>query len=74
MYTSTSRGDVLETAARVTDAAAASAKFEIQTMQAAECVVCTRLSIGCRPYQDYYSFEGVSGRGRKAGTRQLPRV
>src|SRR5262249_40384176 len=32
--------DVLELAARVTDAAAATAKFRVPTMQAAECVVC----------------------------------
>ena len=32
--------DVLELAARVSDAAAITAKFEIPTMQASECVVC----------------------------------
>jgi hypothetical protein len=32
--------DVLELAARVQDAAAVSAKYEVPTMQAAECVVC----------------------------------
>jgi hypothetical protein len=59
--------DVLELAARVTDAAAVSAKFEIPTMQAAECVVCHKTIdpiAGC--FQDYWKFEGVYGR-RKGG-------
>ncbi|MEA3212547.1 MAG: hypothetical protein QOE70_5604 [Chthoniobacter sp.] len=54
--------DVLELAARVTDAAAVSAKFEIPTMQAAECVVCHRtLDPLAGLFQDYYSLEGVFG-------------
>jgi hypothetical protein len=59
--------DVLELAARVSDAAAVSAKYTNPTMQASECVVCHRTldpAAGC--FQDYYSFEGVYGR-RKGG-------
>jgi hypothetical protein len=59
--------DVLELAARVTDAAAVTAKYEIPTMQAAECVVCHK---GLDPvaglFQDFYSFDGVYG-PRKEG-------
>jgi len=59
--------DVLELAARVTDAAAVSAKYEIPTMQASECVVCHK---GLDPvaglFQDFYNFEGVYG-PRKEG-------
>jgi hypothetical protein len=59
--------DVLELAARVTDAAAVTAKYEIPTMQAPECVVCHK---GLDPvaglFQDFYSFEGVYG-PRKEG-------
>lgn len=59
--------DVLELAARVTDAAAASAKYEIPTMQAAECVVCHKsMDPVAGLFQDYYSFEGVYG-PRKEG-------
>lgn len=54
--------DVLELAARVTDAAAATAKYEVPTMQAAECVVCHRtLDPVAGIFQDYYSLEGVYG-------------
>src|SRR5213075_437975 len=54
--------DVLELAARVTDAAAVQAKFEVPTMQAAECVVCHRsLDPVAGLFQDYFSFEGVFG-------------
>jgi hypothetical protein len=59
--------DALDLAARVSDAAAVSAKYAIPTMQASECVVCHRTLdpvAGC--FQDYYSFEGVYGR-RKGG-------
>ncbi len=61
--------DVLELAARVSDAAAATAKFEIPTMQAAECVVCHRtLDPVAGIFQDYWRFadQGVYGR-RKEG-------
>ena len=59
--------DVLELAARVSDAAAVSAKFENPTMQASECVVCHKTIdpvAGC--FQDYWKFEGVYGH-RKGG-------
>jgi hypothetical protein len=59
--------DVLELAARVTDAAAVQAKFEVPTTQAAECVVCHRtLDPVAGMFQDFYSFEGVYG-PRKEG-------
>jgi len=59
--------DVLELAARVSDAAAVSKKFENPTMQASECVVCHKTVdpvAGC--FQDYWKFEGVYGK-RKWG-------
>lgn len=61
--------DVLELAARVSDAAAVQSKFEIPTMQASECVVCHKTLdpvAGC--FQDYWKFadEGIYGR-RKGG-------
>jgi hypothetical protein len=59
--------DVLELAARVSDAAAVSAKYEIPTMQATECVVCHKtIDPVAGLFQDYYKFEGVYGR-RKEG-------
>lgn len=59
--------DALELAARVSDAAAVSAKFEIPTMQAAECVVCHKtVDPVAGLFQDYYKLEGVYGR-RKDG-------
>ena len=59
--------DALELAARVSDAAAVTAKFEIPTMQAAECVVCHKtIDPIASLFQDYYKFEGVFGR-RKEG-------
>jgi hypothetical protein len=59
--------DVLELAARVDDAAAATAKFEVPTMQAAECVVCHKtLDPVAGLFQDYWKFEGVYGK-RKGG-------
>ncbi|HEY1379884.1 MAG TPA: hypothetical protein VGF55_23990, partial [Gemmataceae bacterium] len=61
--------DVLELAARVTDAAAVTAKYPNPTMQAPECVVCHRTLdpvAGC--FQDYWKFaeKGVYGK-RKGG-------
>ncbi len=54
--------DVLELAARVSDAAAVSAKFKIPTMQAPECVVCHKtLDPLAGLFQDFYSLEGVFG-------------
>lgn len=59
--------DVLELAARVSDAAAVTAKYEIPTMQATECVVCHKtLDPVAGLFQDYWKFEGVYGR-RKGG-------
>lgn len=61
--------DVLELAARVSDAAAAQAKFAIPTMQAAECVVCHKtLDPVAGLFQDYWRFadQGVYGK-RKGG-------
>jgi hypothetical protein len=61
--------DVLELAARVSDAAAVSAKFENPTMQASECVVCHKtIDPVAGLFQDYWIFadQGVYGR-RKGG-------
>ena len=59
--------DVLELAARVSDAAAVSAKFENPTMQASECVVCHKtIDPVAGLFQDFWRFEGVYGR-RKDG-------
>jgi hypothetical protein len=59
--------DALELAARVSDAAAVTAKFPIPTMQAAECVVCHKtIDPVAGLFQDYYKIEGVYGR-RKDG-------
>ncbi|MCA9179688.1 MAG: hypothetical protein KDB14_34770 [Planctomycetales bacterium] len=50
--------DVLELAARVSDAAAVSAKYEIPTMQASECVVCHKsLDPVAGLFQDYWRFD-----------------
>ncbi len=61
--------DVLELAARVSDAAAVTAKYEIPTMQATECAVCHRtLDPVAGVFQDYWRFadQGVYGK-RKGG-------
>jgi hypothetical protein len=61
--------DVLELAARVSDAAAVTAKYKIPTMQAAECVVCHKtLDPVAGLFQDYWRFadKGVYGK-RKGG-------
>lgn len=59
--------DVLELAARVSDAAAVTAKFQIPTMQASECVVCHKtVDPVAGLFQNYWKFEGVYGR-RKGG-------
>jgi hypothetical protein len=61
--------DVLELAARVSDAAAVTAKYKIPTMQASECVVCHKtLDPVAGLFQDYWRFadQGVYGR-RKGG-------
>jgi hypothetical protein len=62
--------DALELAARVSDAAAVTAKYPVPTMQASECVVCHRtIDPVAGLFQDYYSFDGVYGR-RKGGWYQ----
>ncbi|MBX7211868.1 MAG: hypothetical protein K1X78_26415 [Verrucomicrobiaceae bacterium] len=61
--------DVLELAARVTDAAAVTAKCKVPTMEASECVVCHKtLDPVASLFQDYWVFadKGVYGR-RKGG-------
>ena len=50
--------DVLELAARGSDAAAVTAKFEIPTMQASECVVCHKtLDPVAGVFQNYWRFD-----------------
>ena len=50
--------DILELAARGSDAAAATTKYEIPTMQASECVVCHRtLDPVAGIFQDYWRFD-----------------
>lgn len=50
--------DVLELAARVSDAAAVQAKFKVPTMEAAECVVCHKtLDPVAGLFQDYWRFD-----------------
>ncbi len=62
--------DVLELAARGSDAAAVAAKFETPTMQASECVVCHKtLDPVAGLFQDYWRFDAnfaIYGR-RKEG-------
>ena len=49
--------DALELAARVSDAAAVTAKYEIPTMQASECVVCHKtIDPVAGVFQDYWRF------------------
>lgn len=49
--------DALELAARVSDAAAVSAKYDVPTMQASECVVCHRtIDPIAGVFQDYWRF------------------
>lgn len=59
--------DALELAARVSDAAAVTAKYEIPTMQAAECVVCHRtVDPVAGLFQDYWQFaDGLAVYGRR---------
>ncbi|MBO0698810.1 MAG: DUF1592 domain-containing protein [Zavarzinella sp.] len=50
--------DVLELAARVSDAAAVQAKFKVPTMEASECVVCHKtLDPVAGLFQDYWRFD-----------------
>ena len=54
--------DIMNLAPRVSDAAAIDAKYEIPTMQAAECVVCHRtIDPIAGLFQDYYNEEGHYG-------------
>jgi len=58
--------DALELAARVSDAAAVTAKYPIPTLQASECVVCHKtIDPVASCFQDYYDFDGVYGRRKK---------
>ncbi|MCH7728470.1 MAG: hypothetical protein IH991_18620 [Planctomycetes bacterium] len=61
--------DILQLAPRVNDAAAITAKFEIPTMQAADCVVCHKVMDPIAGlYQDYYVVDGKGIYGpRKEG-------
>jgi hypothetical protein len=60
--------DVLELAARVSDAAAVTAKFKVPTMQAAECVVCHRtLDPVAGLFQDYWRFADMGVYGKRKG-------
>ena len=61
--------DVLELAARVSDAAAVTATYKVPTMEASECVVCHKtLDPVAGLFQDYWRFadQGVYGK-RKGG-------
>lgn len=61
--------DVLELAARVSDAAAVTAKFQVPTMEASECAVCHKtVDPVAGVFQDYWRFadQGVYGK-RKEG-------
>lgn len=60
--------DVLELAARVSDAAAATAKYKVPTMQAAECVVCHKtLDPVAGLFQDYWRFAEMGVYGKRKG-------
>ena len=60
--------DVLELSARVSDAAAATAKYPIPTMQAAECVVCHKtLDPVAGVFQDYWRFADAGVYGKRKG-------
>ncbi len=60
--------DVLELAARVSDAAAVSAKFENPTMQASECVVCHKtIDPVAGLFQDYWRFADAGVYGKRKG-------
>ena len=61
--------DIMQLAPRVNDAAAITAKYEIPTMQAADCVVCHKVIDPIAGlYQDYYALDGKGVYGpRKEG-------
>ncbi len=51
--------DIMQLAPRVNDAAAISAKYEIPTMQAANCVICHKsMDPVAGLFQDYYALDG----------------
>ncbi|MCB1093948.1 MAG: DUF1592 domain-containing protein [Verrucomicrobiae bacterium] len=51
--------DIMQLAPRVNDAAAITAKYEIPTMQAADCVVCHKIiDPVAGVFQDYYALDG----------------
>lgn len=51
--------DIMQLAPRVNDASAISAKYEIPTMQAADCVVCHKIIDPVAGlFQDYYALDG----------------
>lgn len=60
--------DVLELAARVSDAATAQTKFAIPTMQAPECAVCHKtLDPVAGLFQDYWRFADAGVYGKRKG-------
>lgn len=60
--------DVLELAARVSDAAAVTAKYPNPTMQASECVVCHKtLDPVAGLFQDYWRFADLGVYGKRKG-------
>ena len=60
--------DVLELAARVSDAAAITAKFKTPTMEASECVVCHKtIDPVAGTFQDYYDLPDANYGPRKGG-------
>ena len=60
--------DVLELAARVSDAAAATAKYKVPTMEAAECVVCHKtIDPVAGLFQDYWRFADLGVYGKRKG-------
>jgi hypothetical protein len=60
--------DVLELAARVSDAAAVTAKYKVPTMEASECVVCHKtLDPVAGLFQDYWVFAEMGVYGKRKG-------
>ncbi|HEY6168071.1 MAG TPA: DUF1592 domain-containing protein [Verrucomicrobiae bacterium] len=60
--------DVLELAARVSDAAAVTAKYKVPTLEASECVVCHKtIDPVAGLFQDYWRFAGEGVYGRRKG-------
>ena len=60
--------DVLELAARVSDAATATAKYPVPTMQATECVVCHKtLDPVAGVFQDFWRFAELGVYGKRKG-------